>query len=197
MFRRRPFRRPRLRQRRPQPRPPLPRRAHRALTRANRLMESGQHAEAADIFERLSQGTERRGALVRAADLALQASRAHFAADDVEAALEWARQTLRLFVRSGRVGRVSRLLSKMAAALRERGYDSQANQLERDVEQALKEMGLSLDEAREQAPQATEKRGSLPSQCHGCGAALLPDEVEWHDAHTAECPYCGTVVKAH
>ena len=39
-------------------------------------------------------------------------------------------------------------------------------------------------------------RGTLPSRCAGCGAPLLPDEVEWHDAYTAECVYCGTVSKA-
>ncbi|MBU0702738.1 MAG: hypothetical protein KKC18_02600 [Chloroflexi bacterium] len=57
-------------------------------------------------------------------------------------------------------------------------------------------MGLSLDEARQQAPQVTEKRGSLPAGCGGCGAPLIPDEVEWHDPRTAVCPYCGTVAKA-
>ncbi len=138
--------------------------------------------------------------LIRAADLALQVSRAHFAADDVEAALERAKQALRLFVRGGRVGRIPPVLSKMTAALRKKGYDAQADQLEQEAAQALEEMGLSLDEARQRTPQVTDqftlKRGTLPVQCSGCGAPLVPDEVEWHDAHTAECPYCGTVAKA-
>ena len=102
MFRRRPFRRPPLFRRRPLPLPgapphrsPLPHRARRALARANRLMAERQFAEAANIFERLSEGAKRRGMLVRSADLTLQASRAHFAADDVEAALEQAREALR------------------------------------------------------------------------------------------------------
>jgi len=57
-------------------------------------------------------------------------------------------------------------------------------------------MGPSLNAVRQQAPQVTERRGALPASCSGCGASLIPDEVEWHDPHTAECPYCGTVVKA-
>lgn len=193
MFRRRPFRprRPLLRRQRP----PLPPRVRQALARANSLMADGQFAEAANIFGHLSEEAKQHGMLVRAADLALQASRAHFATADVEAALEWAKQAVRLFVRGGRAGRVPLVLSKMTAALRKKGYDAQADQLEQEAGQALEEIGLSLDEARQRIPQVTEERGTLPAQCSGCGAPLVPDEVEWHDAYTAECLYCGTVVK--
>jgi len=171
----------------------------RALARANGLMAAGQFVEAANIFERLSEEARQCGMLVRAADLALQASRAHFAADDVEAALERAKEALRLLVRGGRAGRVPRVLSRMTTALREKGYDAQAGQLEQEAAQALEEVGLSLDEVRQRAPQAAGrfalKRSTLPARCGGCGAPLVPDEVEWHDAHTAECLYCGTVIK--
>jgi hypothetical protein len=159
-------------------------------------MTRGQFAEAADIFGRLSEEAKQRGMLVRAADLALQASRAHFAVDAVPAALEQAREALRLLARGDRPGRIPWVLSRMTTALRENGYDAQADQLEQEAERALEEVGLSLDEARRRTPQVTERRGSLPAQCSGCGASLVPDEVEWHDAHTAECLYCGTVVKA-
>lgn len=205
MFRRRPFRRLPLFRRRPAPSPPeapppprfpLPPQVRRALVRANRLMEDGQFAEAADIFEQLSEKAQRRGMLVRAGDLTLQASRAHFAAGDVDAALERVREALRLFVRGGRPGRVPRVLSRTVAALRERGYDAQADQLEQEAALALEELGLSLEELEQRAPQVTAGHGSLPARCSGCGAPLAPDEVEWHDARTAECPYCGTIAKA-
>ena len=201
MFRRRPFRRRSLFRRRPPRRPPplrppLAPRARTALAHANKLMADGQFAEAAEIFSRLSEEAKERGMLVRAADLALQASRARLAADDVKAAVEQAKEALRLFVRGGRAGRVPPVLSKMTATLREKGYDAQADELEQEAERLLEEMGLSLDEAKQRIPQMPEKRGALPAQCNGCGAPLVPDEVEWHDAHTAECPYCGTIAKA-
>jgi hypothetical protein len=196
MFRRRPLRRPPLFRRRPPGRPPLPPGVRRALAKANHLMAVGQFAEAADIFGQLSEQAEQRGMLVRAGDLALLASRAHFAAEGVESALEWARQALRLFVRGGRVGSVPRLLSRITAALQERGYDAEADQLEREAERMLGQVGLSLDQVRQQVPQVAESRGTLPARCSGCGASLVPDEVEWHDPYTAECLYCGTVVKA-
>ena len=157
MPRRRPFRRRPLGRRRPPlgmppRRPPLPPRVRQALARANGLMADGQFAEAADVFERLSERAKQRGMIVRAADLALQASRARFAAHDVDASLELAKGALRLFVRGGRAGRVPRVLSRMTAALREKGYDAQADQVEQEAEQVLKEMGLSLGEMVQRVP---------------------------------------------
>jgi hypothetical protein len=191
VIRRRPFRR------RPPPgRPPLPPNVRRALARANSLLAEGRFAEAADIFAELSEEAQQHGMLVRAADLALQSSRAHLFADDVEAALERAKEALRLLVRGGRAGRVGRVLPRMTAAMCHRGYDAQADQLEQEAARALEEVGLSLDEVGPRVPQVTAGRGTLPAQCSGCGAQLVPDEVEWHDAHTAECLYCGTVIKA-
>ena len=84
----------------------------------------------------------------------------------------------------------------MTTALRSKGHNTQADQLEQEAAQILEKVGLSLDEARQQMPAVPEKRGSLPAKCEGCGAPLVPDEVEWHDAHTGECPYCGTIAKA-
>lgn len=194
MFRRRLFRRPR----RPlfRRRPAVPLRVRQALNRAHRLMAEEQFAEAAGIFERLSTEAEQRNMPIRAADLALQTSRAYFAAASVETALDWAKRALRLFAQGGRVGRVPPALSKMSAALRQAGYAAQAGQLEQQVEQMLAEMGLSPEEVRRRAPQMSEEHGSLPPRCASCGAPLIPDEVEWRDAHTAECPYCGAIVKA-
>jgi hypothetical protein len=166
------------------------------LTRANRLSAGGQHAQAAGIFEQLAHRVEQQGMPIRSAELALQASRAHFAAGAIEAALAWARRGIHALIHCGRVGRIPRLLAAATTALRSKGHDAEADELEQEINQALAEAGSSLDEARKQAGAAPEKHGSLPAQCGGCGAPLVPDDVEWHDAQTAECPYCGTIAKA-
>ena len=196
MFRRRPPRRPPVLRRPAGHRPPLPPRARRVLARANRLAADGRFAEAAGILGRLSDEARQRGMLVRAANLALQASRAHFAAGDVDLALERAREAIRLFARGRRAGRIPPFLAQVTATLREKGYDAEADQLEQEAERVLERMGLSLDQVRQQVPQVAEERGTLPPRCSGCGAPLLADEVEWHDARTAECPYCGAAVRA-
>jgi tetratricopeptide (TPR) repeat protein len=175
---------------------PLATRLRRVLTRANRLMAEGQFTEAASIYERLCVEGEERGFVARAADFALQAARARFAAGDVDAALVHAEEGLRLLARGGRPGRIPRALSKMTDRLREKGYDIQADELMRKAERMLSEVGLSLEEVRRRAPRVLEERGTLPAKCSGCAAPVVPDEVEWHDAQTAECLYCGTVLKA-
>jgi hypothetical protein len=159
-------------------------------------MADEQFSDAAAIYGRLSEGARERGMPVRAGDLALQAARAHFAAADEESALPWAREGMRLLIRSGRVGRVARLLPWITSTLRENGHDAEADRLEQEAAQELERMGLSLDALDRRKSSTTERRGTLPARCSGCGAALVPDEVEWHDARTAECPYCGTVAKA-
>lgn len=204
MFRRRP-RRPFVRRRplrRPPLRPgiplskPLASKLRQILTRANQLMAEEQFIEAAAIYERLCAEGKGRGFIARAADFALQAARAHFAAGDIDAALANAKEGLRLLARGGRSDRIPRVLFKIVAKLREGGYNIQADELEQEAERILSEVGLSLEEAEQQAPQMPEKRGTLPAKCSGCGAPVIPDEVEWHDAQTAECLYCGTVLKA-
>jgi tetratricopeptide (TPR) repeat protein len=205
MFRRRPPRRRPFLGRRPFRRPllpdaltgrPLASKLRRILTRANQLMAEGQFTEAAAIYERLCVEGKERGFIIRAADFALQAARAYFAAGDIDAALAKAKEGLQLLARGGRPERIPRVLSKIVAKLREKGYNIQADELEREAERILSEVGLSLEEAEQQAPQMPERRGTLPAKCSGCGAPVIPDEVEWHDAQTAECLYCGTVLKA-
>lgn len=205
MFRRRPPRRRPFLGRRPfrrrplsdaLPGRPLASKLRGILVRANQLMAEGRFTEAAAIYERLCAEGKERGFVARAADFALQAARAYFAAGDIDAALVKAKEGLRLLARGGRPDRIPRVLSKIVAKLREKGYNTQADGLEREAERILGEVGLSLEEAEQQAPQMPEKRGTLPAKCGGCAAPVVPDEVEWHDAQTAECLYCGTILKA-
>jgi hypothetical protein len=38
------------------------------------------------------------------------------------------------------------------------------------------------------------KPAQLPPQCPKCGGNIRRDEVEWIDATSAACDYCGSVV---
>ena len=77
------------------------------------------------IFDQLAAKAKELGHPFRAAELMTQAARAHLAADNVNAAVERARQALLIFIRGGRVGRVPRLLERMMEALRNKGYHNQ------------------------------------------------------------------------
>jgi hypothetical protein len=43
---------------------------------------------------------------------------------------------------------------------------------------------------------AEKPKPILPIHCPGCDGPIRSDEVEWADDATAECPYCGSAVRA-
>jgi hypothetical protein len=185
MVRRRPFQRP-PRARRPRP-----------LLRANALMDNGEFARAARLFDQLAVEARRRGMSIRVANLSLRAAEAYLSQDDVDAALDRTRRAIRVLTRHGQAERVAQIVSRADGAFRDRGYEAQATELARFATGVLGERGLSLDHLRTSgAAKTAEKRGSLPGRCEGCGAPLVPDDVTWHDVGTAECPYCGAITKA-
>jgi tetratricopeptide (TPR) repeat protein len=181
------------RRRRPGPRP------RRMLARANRLFDQGKFSEAVPIFERLAKGAAQQGMPDRAGDLYLRSARCRLEMGDVSLAVEQAKQALRLFGRARRMGKIERLVPKIVDALQEKGYEAEAEALQREVEMRLAE---APPEARPGRPALSAVEGQamarreLPAKCSACGAPVKPNDVTWLDRQTAECPYCGSVLKA-
>ncbi|MDY7042422.1 MAG: hypothetical protein SVX38_16325 [Chloroflexota bacterium] len=191
-----------FRRRRPR-RPPRPGGPLRLLGQAQRLFDEGQYQEAAPIFERLAEGAAGRGMWSRAGDLALQAGRCRLEAGQVDLALQRGKQALQLYGRGGLIGKIRSTLPRMVQALEDKGYHEQAQALRAEVEARLK----NLPPERRAAPPAPagkwpafQRPGTasreLPAQCSSCGAPVRPDEATWLDQTSAECPYCGSVIKA-
>jgi hypothetical protein len=174
------------------------------LARANRLFDQGKFVEAAPIFDRLAQGAAERGMLNRAGDLYLQSARCHLEMGEASLAVERGKQALRLFGQAGLFGKIERLMPRMVEALQEKGYRAEAEALRQEVRARLAEVppgrrmppGAHLARpalsAVEGPPMA---RQELPAKCSACGAPVKPDDVTWLDPQTAECPYCGSVLK--
>ena len=181
--------------RRRRPRPP------QMLARANRLFGRGKFAEAAPIFDRLADGAAQRGMLNRAGDLYLQSARCHLEMGKATLAVERGKHALRLFGRAGLFGKIERLMPRMVEALRDKGYQAEAEALRQEVEARLAEVPperRAPPGARPAAWPFTARpmaRRELPARCAACGAPVKPDDVTWLDPQTAECPYCGSVLK--
>lgn len=169
-------------------------RPRQVLQRANVLMVGGQPREAAALYDELAQIAEAHTMPRRAALLHIQAARAWLAAGDGQAAIERAKRGFGAFIALGQGARVARLLPEVTARLRQRGYAQAADALERDLQAQLAHAGI--DPASVAPAGAGVQQGVLPASCPHCGAPLRPDEVEWVDAASAECPYCGMIVKA-
>jgi len=166
------------------------------LARANRLFDRGRFAEAAPIFDRLAEGAAERGMLNRAGDLYLQSARCHLEMGKATLAVEQGKQALRLFGRVGLIGKIERLMPRMVEALQEKGYETEAEALRQEVEARLTE----VPPGRRPPPGARPARSpmtrrEMPVKCSACGAPVKPDDVTWLDPQTAECPYCGLVLK--
>jgi predicted RNA-binding Zn-ribbon protein involved in translation (DUF1610 family) len=185
------------------PRPGLRPRPRQMLERAHRLFDRGEFAEAAPIFDRLAEGAAERGMLNRAGDLYLQSARCHLEMGKAAAAVERGKHALRLFGRAGLFGKIERLMPRMVETLQEKGYQAEAEALRQEVEARLAEVPPERRAPPGARPAgwppfarpATARR-QLPAKCSACGAPVKPDEVTWLDPQTAECPYCGAVVKA-
>ncbi len=161
-----------------------------ALQKANRLMAAGNYAAAAEIFEQFAQAaTARNGP--RAPWFFLQAGQARLLAGEVPAAMTHLRQGLALLASRGQFQRLAHAGMRFVTELKARGLSTQAQEIEAYLKSALPKGFTARTE-----PVMDQARHLLPTNCPGCGGPIRPDEVEWADEVTAECPYCGSAVRA-
>ncbi len=189
------FHRPRRRfPRRPGPVRPVVR---RALVRAHRALEQGDTEQAARIFLRLSRGAFERGMGLRAAGLLLEAAHAEALGGRAEEAVRHAGRALTALPKAPLPDRMVATAERLVEVLRQGGHEAEAEAVEGHLEERLREAGSSRQDVADRlAAGRAERRGELPAKCPSCAGPLLPNEVEWHNEQTAECPYCGSVVKA-
>lgn len=182
MFRRRGFLRPLGR--------PLINDIPPALRRANELMAIGDYPGAAQAFEELARGAVARNG-PRAPLLLLQAGRMRIKAGQVQLGMTHLQQGLGLFARRGQWQQFRSSGQRIVAELTQRGLTEQAQQLDTML-------NASLPAGFVPGPGVVAQRAKpvLPTNCPGCSGPLHADEVEWTDDITAECPFCGSAVRA-
>jgi hypothetical protein len=153
-------------------------------------MAAGQFAAAAEILEQFGRGALTRGG-PRAPWFFLQAGRARLQAGQVLVGMSHLQQGLALFAARGELRQLHHAGRRLAAELKERGLASEARQIEEYMKTAL-----PSGSAPGAGAEAERARPVLPTNCPGCGGPIRSDEVEWVDEVTAECPYCGSAVRA-
>lgn len=166
---------------RPQPIHPL----LRLLPRAHRLMESGQHADAGQIFLDLGRKTEDRGLLRMAPFLYLQAGWALLLGGQVQDGVEWLQHGLSILQSAARWQSLERTSRLVCVELEQLGFPELALPIESWTRQALP----PSFEPQQALPSL---RGRLPLRCPTCQGVLKPLLVEILPDGLAECPYCGS-----
>ena len=161
-----------------------------ALQRANQLMATGQYEAAAEIFEQFARGALARNG-PRAPWFFLQAGQARLLAGQVPAGMAHLQQGLSLFAARGQFQRLYRAGMRFVAELKARNLSADAKQIEDYLKTTLPAGFVAGP-----ATAAEKPKPVLPTTCHGCGGPIRSDEVEWVDDVTAECPYCGSAIRA-
>lgn len=161
-----------------------------ALRRAHEMMSMGEYAHAATAFEQLAHVAEARNAL-RAPHLHLQAGRARLLNRQPALALPHFRRGLEMLLQSGRYMQAYRLGQRVVQELRQHNLEREAREIAALVSSSIPAIA---ELPTERGPDVSTVL--LPAHCDSCGGPIRSPEVEWLDARTAECPYCGSPVRA-
>ena len=157
------------------------------LQEANLAFDKGEYGRAAQLFEKIAEGSEARGG-PRAPLFHLQAGRARILAGQTPLGMPSLQRGLGLLAQRRQLPRLRSAGTRVIADLIERGLRNEAAEIETWLKSVLPSMPAFETGA------APAKRPILPTHCPQCGAAIRPDEIEWFDEVTAECAYCGSPV---
>ncbi len=160
-----------------------------ALQHATRLMASGEYTEAAGIYEQFAEiALARNGP--RTPWFFLQAGQARLLQGQVSVGMQHILQGLGLLAARGQLQKLYHAGTRFTTELNSRGHSAEATQLQDYLKKTLPAGFVPRSGAGLEAPHPV-----LPTTCPGCGGPIRSDEVDWVDAVTAECPYCGSAVR--
>jgi hypothetical protein len=159
----------------------------RALENANRLYAAGQYGPAAEQYEMLAQAASA-GKLPFAPRLFFQAARANWQVGRIPHGMQLLRTGLGILLTAGAFGRIRQIANAAADELDQLGHAPEAA----EVRKFLADVPAPAESA---APPAEPVHPALPTHCGKCGAIIRSDEVDWIDAQTAECAYCGSPIR--
>jgi len=152
-------------------------------------MEKGDYVNAADLFERLARSAYDKGMLRQAPRLFLQTGKAYILAGDKVNGSDNLRQGLEILAIAEKWQILHNAGSRVVDELEQWGHDDLANQFKDWLNQTLPG---GRDNFKHVNQDIRGQHPQLPLTCPSCGGPIRPDDVEWLDATTAECPYCGS-----
>lgn len=155
---------------------------------ANHLVDQGKHGQAAPLFAKLAE-VEDNVHPRRAANLHAQAAHAFADSRQGQAALLQARAALQLFLKLQMTDRAPFFYANITRKLKNKGMEDAANALTSEFGSRLAKLPASGDSA-------VQKHGLLPTTCPGCGAPVHGERARWVDSNTAECEYCGSMLRS-
>ncbi|HKZ44038.1 MAG TPA: hypothetical protein VJZ78_03265 [Anaerolineales bacterium] len=167
--------------------------SHPKLQQANDLLGAGDFQGASQLFDELAQSAmTRNGPAVP--HLLIQAGRAKILTGQIPEGIKNIKGALDVFAQRREWMRLIRTRSRAVQQLRENGMEQEAV----DIESYLSDLiptELSSLQHEEPVTPISKAISRLPVSCPGCGGPIRSDQVEWVDEVTAECPYCGRIMR--
>jgi hypothetical protein len=162
------------------------------LSQAHRLMAAGEFIEAGAIFERLARGAVERE-IPRAPFLFVQAGKAYLEGGEKPKGFTLVKHGLKMLADTDRWGELYRVGRRTLVVLEEKGFTEESARLAAWLEEILPERSERATAIR---LQDKTKHAVLPTACPTCGGPVDPAVVTWRDDVTAECLFCGSMVRA-
>ncbi len=147
--------------------------------------DKGEYGRAGELFERLAETASARGG-PRAPIFYLKAGQSRILARQTSLGMPSLRRGLALLLEREQFPRLHHAGARVVSELKERGLGKEASEIENWLKSVLPSQS-TFD--------ALTKQPMLPTHCPSCGAGVRPDEVEWLDDVTAECAYCGSLIR--
>jgi hypothetical protein len=161
------------------------------LAKANQMAVAGNSAGAAPLFAEVARELDSPHPR-RAANLHARAAHAYADANRPQLALEQARAGLNMFIQYSIVDRAPVFYANITRKLNNKGMKGAATAIQNEFGSKI----ASLPPQPPQSPgQAPARRGVLPTNCPKCGGPVHSDSASWVDNQTAECEYCGTLIR--
>ncbi len=176
------------------------------LAQARTLLRAGQFAQAAPIFEELTDLARQKNMPGLAGETALKAARCYVRAGNLPQADVLGQEAVRLLLQAGRYERVAQVAPRVIQALERQGRRREAQALR--VEWLRHAPPATLPGPGRRPGGLLRRRAmtrgggewppvqrELPTNCPSCGAPVRADEVDWIGPASAACAYCGGVLK--
>ncbi|MFN2175024.1 MAG: hypothetical protein ACK2U3_03635 [Anaerolineales bacterium] len=173
---------------------PIQNRAFRALKYAKSMLDKGNYKEAAETYEKIADGAEKRGMFKQAPNLYFEAAKARLSASQPDEGFRNIKKGLQILEDTNRFGTLRKAGQISISELKRFNQEEKANELQLWLDKKLADHPQLEETFKPGTAIRRDSNAKLPSNCLNCGASIHPNDVEWVSPNSIECSYCGSVI---
>jgi predicted RNA-binding Zn-ribbon protein involved in translation (DUF1610 family) len=181
---------------------------------AQTKLAEGNYIDAARSFEKIS-GTAMASGIKQGPRLLIETGRAYLYGGETARGMDFLKKGLSYLAQSGRRMSTRQLGENLIYDLQQRGLNQPAQDIHAFLTNLIGDQpdipeiarwnpfvrflsGIpAWNEMTHIQTSISSKQGHpvMPTRCPSCGAPISANDVDWADAVTAECPFCGSLIR--